>query len=142
GGIGWYDGKVRTTGCSAISSATVSNGAVSATTDSSGHYRLQTPAPDNFSISVSKSGYARQTIPSPVYDGYTTSLDVFLATGTSTQPPPPPPPPPSGGSCTASGTNRTITVCSPASGATVGSPVQFSAAVADTYTVKYMQIYV
>src|SRR5438067_1847110 len=138
GGIGWYDGKVRTSGCSAISSAKVSNGSVSATTDSSGHYKLQTPAPDNFSISVSKSGYATQTIPSPVYDGYTTSLDVFLTTGTST----PPPPPPSGGSCTASGANRTISVCSPASGGTVGSPVQFSASVADTYTVRYMQIYV
>src|SRR5205823_7638662 len=76
--------------------------------------------------------------PSPVYDGYTTSLDVFLATGTSTPPPPPAPV----GSCTASGANRTITVCSPASGGTVTSPVQFSAAVADTYTVKYMQLYV
>src|ERR671937_807753 len=83
GGVGWYQGKVRTTGCSAISGAKVSNGSVSTTTDTSGKYKLQTPAPNNFTINISKSGYATQKIPAPVYDGYTTSLDAFLSTSST-----------------------------------------------------------
>src|SRR5438067_2976550 len=47
--------------------------------------------------------------------------------GTSSTPPPPPPP---SGTCAASGTG--VTVCTPLSGTTVGSPVQFTAAAAST----------
>jgi hypothetical protein len=46
-----------------------------------------------------------------------------------------------GGSCTPTGANQTVTICTPANGATESSPVQVSAVAADTNQVKYMQSY-
>jgi acid phosphatase len=51
---------------------------------------------------------------------------------------PPPPPPPSG--CTATVTG--VTVCSPAAGSTVASPVHFAAAAKSTHPITAMRIYV
>jgi acid phosphatase len=51
---------------------------------------------------------------------------------------PPPPPPPSG--CTATVTG--VTVCSPAAGSTVASPVHFVAAAKSTHPITAMRIYV
>jgi phosphatidylinositol-3-phosphatase len=50
----------------------------------------------------------------------------------------PPPPPPTG--CTANATG--VTVCSPAAGSTVGSPVHFVAAAKSTHPITAMRIYV
>jgi hypothetical protein len=50
----------------------------------------------------------------------------------------PPPPPPSG--CTATATG--VTVCSPAAGSTVASPVHFVAAAKSTHPITAMRIYV
>lgn len=44
--------------------------------------------------------------------------------------------------CTASGTDRTVTICAPASNATVSSPVTISAAAQDSRSVSSMQVYV
>jgi phospholipase C len=47
----------------------------------------------------------------------------------------------SGATCTPTGANRTVTVCTPANGATVTSPFEVSAAATDSATVAAMQIY-
>lgn len=44
--------------------------------------------------------------------------------------------------CTPTGTSPSVTICSPGSGATVGSPVQISAASISSTTVKYIQVYI
>lgn len=44
--------------------------------------------------------------------------------------------------CTPGATDRTVTICTPASGATVTSPVEVSAAATDSASVSNMQIYV
>ncbi len=44
--------------------------------------------------------------------------------------------------CTPGSTNRTVTICTPSNNATVTSPVEISAAAADSSTVTSMQIYV
>jgi PKD repeat protein len=49
------------------------------------------------------------------------------------------PPPPT---CTPGSVNRTVTICQPASGATLSSPVQVVAAATDTKAVQYIQVLV
>lgn len=44
--------------------------------------------------------------------------------------------------CTLSTTNRTVTICTPANGATVGTTFHVNAGTTDTATVQYMQVYV
>jgi hypothetical protein len=45
------------------------------------------------------------------------------------------------GSCTATGGNRTVTVCTPAAESTVASPVSVTAAATDSSAVSVMQLY-
>src|SRR5438876_5268559 len=47
-----------------------------------------------------------------------------------------------GGGCTASAVNPSVTICTPASNATVTSPVHIVAVTTDSKTVQFMQIYV
>ena len=47
-----------------------------------------------------------------------------------------------GGSCTGSGVNRTVTICSPANNATVSSPVSIVAQATDSAAIKNTQIYI
>jgi hypothetical protein len=46
------------------------------------------------------------------------------------------------GGCAQPGTDRTVSICSPANGATVTSPVHLQAAIADTGNINSVQIYV
>ena len=67
---------------------------------------------------------------------FNTPINITVSNG---GPPPPPPPPPPG--CTLNTMNQTVTICAPANGATVASPVQITAGTTDSSTVTLMQVY-
>jgi hypothetical protein len=67
------------------------------------------------------------------------SMAEFFGSGV-TPPPPPPPPPPTSSGCSATAIG--VTVCTPTSGSTTTSPVQFVAAANAATGIKAMKIYV
>ena len=73
-----------------------------------------------------------------LYAGASTAPDMAEFFGSGSTPPPPPPPP--AGPCSPSGTG--VTVCTPVSGSTVGSPVTFTAAAEAALPISAMKIYV
>ena len=142
-GTGAYEGHVYGSNCSALSGAKVSFTGGSASTNSSGYFKASVASPANLSLTVSANGYDAANKQAPVFPGFNTELDWYMAAssfsdggdggggGAS-----------GGGSCVAA-TDHTVAICAPTSGSTVGSPVDFDAAALDKeHSVTAMVLYV
>jgi Carboxypeptidase regulatory-like domain/Calcineurin-like phosphoesterase/Bacterial Ig domain len=137
-GTGSIAGKVRRQStCAAIAGIKVSAGSASTTSATDGTYRLSLP-PGSHSVTASGAGWNTSTRSETVSDSLSTQMNFYLSTSASPTPTPTPTPPPSG--CTAGAIG--VTVCSPAPGATVASPVHFTAAAKSTHPITAMRIYV
>ncbi len=124
-GMGSISGKVRRqSDCSAVAGIKVNAGSASATTASDGTYRTSVP-PGSYSVTASGSGWNNSSKSETVNDSLDTQMNFYLS-------------PASG--CTASTIG--VTVCSPASGSTVSSPVRFTAAAKSTLPITAMRIYI
>jgi len=134
-GTGSVSGRVRNQStCAAISGANVSAGGVSATTAADGSYRLVL-APGTYSFAASGTGVATATGSETVSDSLDTQLDFYLTSSATPTPTPSP-------GCTSGPTSPSVTICSPANGATVSSPVGVAAATKDSNLVSFVQAYV
>ena len=123
-GMGSISGKVRKqSDCSAVAGIKVSAGNASATTASDGTYRLAVP-PGSYSVVASGSGWNTSSKSETVSDSLDTQMNFYLS--------------PAG--CTASTVG--VTVCSPANGTSVASPVRFTAAAKSTLPITAMRIYI
>ena len=111
-GVGKITGRVTSSGCQTITGATVSAGGVSGSTDANGRFSLQVP-PGTYDVSVSAADWQNGTRAVQVNDNYASDINFYL-----TSPPP----------CALQGVARSVTVCTPNSGATVDSPVHLVAA--------------
>lgn len=138
-GTGSIAGKVRRQStCAAIAGINVSAGGVSATSAADGTYRLSVP-PASYTITASGAGFNTSSKNETVSDSLTTQMNFYLTTGSPTPTPTPTPtPPPSG--CTTSTVG--VKVCTPVNGASVASPVHFTAAAKSTHPITVMRIYV
>lgn len=123
-GMGSISGKVRKqSDCSAVAGIKVSAGNVSTTTASDGTYRLSV-SPGSYSVTASGSGWITSSKSETVSDSLDTQMNFYLSPG----------------GCTASTVG--VTVCSPANGASVASPVRFTAAAKSTLPITAMRIYI
>jgi hypothetical protein len=137
-GTGGIAGKVRRQStCAAIAGIKVSAGGASATSAADGTYRLSVP-PASYTITASGAGWNTSSKNETVSDSLTTQMNFYLSASGRPTPTPTPTPPPSG--CTASAVG--VKVCSPTSGATVASPVHFTAAAKSTHPITVMRIYI
>ena len=114
-GVGKITGRVTGSGCQIVSGATVSASGASTTTNEEGRFSLKVP-PGNYEVSVSAPNWQNGTRSVKVNDNYSTDINFYL-----TSPPP----------CSLQSTGRSITWCSPTSGATVDSPVHLVAATSE-----------
>ena len=114
-GLGKITGRITGSGCQMISGATVSAGGVSTTTNTEGRFSLKVP-PGPYQVSVSAPNWQNGTRTVTVNDNYSTDINFYL-----TSPPP----------CSLKATGRSITWCTPTSGATVASPVHLVAATSE-----------
>ncbi len=114
-GQGKVTGRVTGSGCQIISGATVSAGGVSATTDAQGRFSLQM-APGTYQVSVSAPSWQSGTRTVKVNDNYSTDINFYL-----TSPPP----------CSLQAGGRSMTWCSPTSGASVDAPVHLATATSE-----------
>lgn len=138
-GTGGVSGRVRNQStCAAIAGATVRAGGASTTTATDGSYHLVL-APGTYSFAASGTGVATVTSSETVSDSLDTQLDFYLSS--SATPTPTPTPTPSPG-CTSGPTSPSVTICSPANGATVSSPVSVAATTKDSNPVSFVQAYV
>jgi hypothetical protein len=110
-GFGKITGRVTGSGCQKITGATISAGGVSGTVDATGRFSLQV-APGTYSVSASAASWQNGTRNVQVNDGYSSDINFYL-----TSPPP----------CALQGVARSVTVCTPANGTTVTSPVHLVA---------------
>jgi Carboxypeptidase regulatory-like domain/Calcineurin-like phosphoesterase len=134
-GTGTITGRVKNTGCTRISGAKVSYSGGSTTTDSYGNFTLTSVPTGAQNVSVNATGYQAKSQSVPVGTGLTNSALFFITAGTPTPTPTPPP-----ASCVANVVG--VTVCSPAPGTSVPSPVHFVAAAKGTKPVTAMRIYI
>jgi Carboxypeptidase regulatory-like domain/Calcineurin-like phosphoesterase len=124
-GIGSISGKVRRqSNCAAIAGVMVTAGSTSATTAADGTYRLSAP-PGSYSITASGAGWNAGSKSETVSDSLDTQMNLYLSPASV---------------CTASVVG--VTVCSPAAGASVASPVHFTAAAKSTLPITTMRIYI
>ena len=129
-GSGTLAGRVRearhgsSTDCKPVFGVTVTAGTQSAVTDASGNYSL-TLTPDTYGSTTSGTGWKSSTLSAMVHDGYTSDLEFFLTP-----------------TCTLSTINPSVTICTPANGASVISPVHVMAEATDSHTVTSLQAYV
>jgi hypothetical protein len=114
-GLGKITGRVTGSGCQIISGATVSAGGASTTTNNEGRFSLKVP-PGNYQVSVSAPNWQSGTRSVKVNDNYATDINFYL-----TSPPP----------CALQETGRSMTWCTPSSGAAVDSPVHLAAATSE-----------
>lgn len=127
---GGIEGKVRTTGCTKITNATVTAGGMTATTDANGHYSIANLPPDeDDDVNQTATGYSSGSQDEPVFAGFNTQVDFYPTAQTSA-------------SCTLSKTDPSVTICLPAANSTVTSPVHINAGTTASAGVTYMQIYV
>ena len=127
---GALEGKVRLPDCTKIVGATVTSGTLSAVTNSNGYYKISgLPPTDSQSVSVRASGYTSQTKSNPVYAGYATQTNFYLAPSVQLM-------------CPLSTVDPSVTICSPAANATVSSPVHINAGTNASAGTKQMQIFV
>ena len=111
-GTAHIHGRVRTSAfgasCKSISGAKVSVSGTSATTDSNGSYSLSV-SPGPHSASATATGYQGKSLAADLNDFFPNQLDFFLA-----------PVPP----CPQSSVDPSVTICTPANGASVTSPAK------------------
>lgn len=137
-GTGTVSGRVRNSStCAAIAGATVSAGGASTTSATDGTYHLSL-APGSYTFTASGAGFITGSKSDTVSDSLDTETNFYLASGST--PSPTPTPTPTG--CTPGTTSPSVTICSPANGATVSSPVTVIAATRDTNPVSFIQAYV
>jgi hypothetical protein len=110
-GTAVVSGRVRTASygnnCAVIAGATVNVGGATALTDSSGRYSLVLP-PGAVSANANAAGFLTSAQNLTLNDYFPNQVDFFLT-----------PVPP----CPQSSTDPSVTICTPANNATVGSPV-------------------
>jgi hypothetical protein len=110
-GTAVVSGRVRTASygnnCAVIAGATVNVGGATALTDSSGRYSLALP-PGAVSANANAAGFLKSAQNLTLNDYFPNQVDFFLT-----------PVPP----CAQSSTDPSVTICTPANNATVGSPV-------------------
>jgi hypothetical protein len=123
-GFGKITGRVTGSGCQKITGAVVSAGAVSGTVDATGRFSLQV-APGTYNVSASAATWQSGTRSVQVNDGYSSDINFYL-----TNPPP----------CTLQGVARSVTICTPANGTAVTSPVHLVAATSEP--VMRMEVWV
>lgn len=124
-GTASISGKVRKqSDCSAVAGIKVSAGSFSTTSASDGTYRLAVP-PGSYSITASGAGWNTSSKSETASDSLDTQTNFYLN-------------PTSG--CTASTIG--VTVCSPANGISIASPVRFTAAAKSTLPITAMRIYI
>ena len=139
-GTGSISGKVRRQStCAAIAGIKVSAGSASTTSAADGTYRLSVP-PGSYSVTASGAGWNTSSKSETVSDSLTTQMNFYLTTGSPPTPTPTPTPTPPPSGCTASAVG--VTVCSPVNGASVTSPVHFTAAAKSTHPITAMRIYI
>lgn len=111
-GTAIVNGRVRTNGsglsCQPIANATVNVGGVATTSDSNGYFSVSLP-PGKVSSTAGAAGYQTSSSVATLNDFFPNQLDFFL------NPTPP---------CLQSSMDPSVTICTPANGANVVSPVQ------------------
>jgi Carboxypeptidase regulatory-like domain/Calcineurin-like phosphoesterase/Bacterial Ig domain len=123
-GRGTISGKVRNqSSCAAVAGIKVNAGTASTTSAADGSYQLSVP-PGSYSVTASGSGWNTSSKSETVNDSLDTQMNFYLSPG----------------GCTASTVG--VTVCSPANGASVASPVRFTAAAKSTLPITAMRIYI
>jgi hypothetical protein len=131
GGSGSVEGTVRASNCSPLAGARVANSEGATTTDSAGRYVLRVSSPRSHSVTASPSGMSASTQQAFVFTGYGTLTDFHMGTASSAAP------------CALSSVSPSVTICTPANGALVGSPVRIVAGTtSNSAPVTAMKIYV
>jgi hypothetical protein len=128
---GFFEGKVRKAAdCSLVSGATVATSGASYTSDAYGKFWLNGLSPGSYSVQASKSGYQASSSSGTIRAGYGTAMKFFLDPSTSS------------GACQLDPTSPSVTICQPADGASVSSPVRIVAGTTSNYAITVLQIYV
>lgn len=126
-GKGTLSGMVRSANdCRPIAGVTVSTNGNSTITDDEGRYSFNV-APGSYQVSVSAPGQTAKT--ETVADGFDTDLNFFLEQ-------------PASAPCALDSDSPSVTICSPADGATVNSPLTIVAATTDGNRVRAMEAFV
>jgi hypothetical protein len=127
---GALEGKVRLPNCTKIAGAIVTAGTLSAVTNSNGYYKISGLTPSDLqSLSVTAPGYFSQTSSNPVYAGYATQTNFYLAPSAQM-------------TCPLSTVDPSVTICSPTPNATVTSPVHINGGANASIGTKLIQIFV
>lgn len=134
--LGAISGKVRNAGCAVLSGAQVSTAGFNSTSSSTGQYTIQGLTPNGqkgYNLAVSAAGYDTDSDAGTAVAGYADQVDFYLTAS-------------SGGSgstvpCTLNTVDPSVTICAPANGSTVTSPVTVSAGATSSKTVQFMQVY-
>jgi hypothetical protein len=101
---------------------------LSVTATATGTYTVPSISQGSYSVTASAAGHTTTTATTTVTQGQTTTLNFQLAGSTS-------------GTCSAP-TSPGVSICQPASGATVSSPVQAVAAGTVTGTMSHMELWI
>ncbi len=132
--LGTVAGKVTNGSGTPLSGATVafSGGTIptqiTVTTTATGTYTVPAISKGSYNVTASAAGQTTATATTTVTQGQTTTLNFQLASSTS-------------GGCSAP-TSPGVSICQPASGATVSSPVQAAAAGTVTGTISHMELWI
>jgi hypothetical protein len=125
---GTISGLVRdVTTCKAIAGAQVTAGTATTTSDVNGHYSL-TLAGGSYPVASTATGYNAGSTDALVNNGYDADTNFYMVPAVA---------PP----CTLNTASPSVTICTPASNATVTSPVKILAGTTDSQPVSYMQLY-
>jgi hypothetical protein len=126
-GTGTLSGLVRDSdSCRPMAGVSVSAGGASTTTDAHGHYTF-TLAPGQYVVTATAAGAAPQTKSETVNDSFDTDLNFYFGKVPL--------------SCALNTASPSVTICSPAEGALVSSPVQVVAGSTDTRQVLSMDAF-
>ncbi len=129
--LGAISGKVRSSSCTPIPGAQVSTAGVTATTASTGLYTLPGLTPNGeggYSLSVTANGYDSDTGSGTAIAGFSDQGDFYLMESSSP-------------TCSLNTADPSVTICTPAGGATVAAPVTVSAGVTSSKAIQYVQVY-
>ncbi len=128
-GAGVINGKVRgQASCTPISGLTVQAGTATAVTATDGTYQLSVP-PGSYTVSASGTGWNTGTQSEIVSDSLATQMNFYLT------------PAAGGAPCALNPASPSVTICTPASNATVTSPVNVVAGTTDSRPVSFVQAY-
>jgi hypothetical protein len=137
---GKVSGYVRETSGAAVPGTTVTlTGGVientkSLTTDASGFYASSWIAVGDYKVKAAAPGFVDALSAVRIDSGITSTLNITLSPDGQTEPPPP--------GCEPASPAPSMTICTPANGATVASPVRVTAAAVSTAPITHFKIYV